>query len=137
PGRGASSLSEHELRPGHDRRRADRVIWTGLGRVPDRVVDVPTIAVEFVSWGKRNWVRDYEEKRLEYQALRVAAYWVIDRFRRTMTVYRFSPGAPAELVVAEHEVYRTDLLPGFELPLARILSLADDWKPRKRKKPKG
>ena len=81
--------------------------------------------------GKRNWLRDYEEKRREYLALGVAEYWVIDRFRRTMTVYRNPPRVPAEQVVAENEVYRTDLLPGFELPLAQILAVADDWKTRK------
>ena len=77
--------------PGDDRRRADRVIWAGLGRSPDPEADVPTIAVEFVSRGKRDWLRDYEEKRREYLALGVAEYWIIDRFRRTMTVYRNPP----------------------------------------------
>jgi len=98
-------------------------------------VDVPTIAVEFVSPRKRDWIRDYEQKRREYLALGVAEYWIIDHFRRTMTVYRNPPRVPAEQVVAENEVYRTDLLPGFELPLAQLLTVADDWKKRK-KKPK-
>src|SRR5262245_17194762 len=31
------------------RRRADRVIWIGLGRVPDTQIDVPSIVIEFVS----------------------------------------------------------------------------------------
>jgi Uma2 family endonuclease len=128
------TLSEHEIRPGEDARRADRVIWAGLGRQPDPVADIPTIAVEFVSRGRRDWLRDYAEKRVEYLALGVSEYWIIDRFRRTMTVYRNPPRVPAEQVVAATEVYRTDLLPGFELPLARLLSVADDWRrPRKRR----
>jgi Uma2 family endonuclease len=129
------TLPEHDLRPGDDRRRADRVIWAGLGRQPDPEVDIPTIAIEFVSKGKRDWLRDYEEKRREYLALGVSQYWIIDRFRRTMTVYFKPPHEPAERVVAENEIYRTDLLPGFELPLAQILAVADDWK-RRKKKPK-
>jgi Uma2 family endonuclease len=128
------TLPEHEVRPGDDRRRADRVIWAGLGRLPDPVEDVPTIAVEFVSQGKRNWLRDYEEKRREYLALGVKEYWVIDRFRRTMTVWRAGPVGPAERVVIESEVYRTDLLPGFELPLARLMAVADGWRRPKRKR---
>src|SRR5262249_19037908 len=88
-----ATLPENEIRPGADRRRADRAIWAGLGRTPDPEEDVPTIAVEFVSRGKRDWLRDYDEKRREYQALAVAEYWVIDRFRRTMTVYRNPPRA--------------------------------------------
>jgi hypothetical protein len=31
-------------------------------------------------------------------------------------------------VVTEHETYTTPLLPGFELPLARLFAAADDWK---------
>src|SRR5438128_1031481 len=46
---------EHEISVGNDRRRPDRVIWAGLGRVPDPIGDVPTIVVEFVSQGKRDW----------------------------------------------------------------------------------
>jgi Uma2 family endonuclease len=129
------TLPENQLRPGDDRRRADRVIWTGLGRMPDPEEDVPTIAIEFVSKGKRDWRRDYEEKRREYLALGVLEYWIIDRFRRTMTVYRNPPHGPAEQVITENEVYRTDLLPGFELPLARLQAGADKRSSRK-KKPK-
>jgi Uma2 family endonuclease len=107
-----------------NRRRADRVIWAGLGRVPDPVVDVPTVVVEFVSRGKRNQQRDYEEKRREYLAAGVKAYWLIDRFRRNMTVYRKKAGKAGEQV---REIYRPDLLPGFELDLARLLAVADRW----------
>jgi Uma2 family endonuclease len=126
---------EQEILPGGGRRRADRVIWARLGRVPDPIADIPTIVIEFVSKGKRDWLRDYEEKRREYLALGVREYWVIDRFRRTLTVYFKPPHEPAERVVAENEIDRTDLLPGFELPLAQILAVADDWK-RRKKKPK-
>ena len=62
------------------RRRADRLVWAGLGRVPDPRKDVPTIAVEFVSKSTRDRVRDYEEKRREYLELGVREYWIIDRF---------------------------------------------------------
>ena len=127
------TLGEREVRTGQNRRRADRVIWAGLGRLPRRR-EKPTIIVEFVSEGKRNWKRDYETKRDEYKALGVKEYWVIDRFRRTMTVWRDQPEGPAERVVAEAEVYRTELLPGFELPLARLLAVADAWRRQKRKR---
>jgi Uma2 family endonuclease len=110
-----------------NRRRADRVIWAGLGRRPDPRVDIPTIVVEFVSAGKRNRRRDYEQKRQEYLAAGVAEYWIIDRFHRNMTVVRNGPEGTQEIVVGEADVYRTPLLPGFELPLGRLLALADDW----------
>ena len=83
--------------------------------------------MEFVSAGKRNAIRDYETKRDEYLSVGVVEYWIIDRFRRIMTVYHDRPEGPSELVVNEQETYRTPLLPGFELPLARVLSAADRW----------
>ena len=121
------TLSEQYVRLPDSRRRADRVIWAGLGRVPDSKTDVPAIVIEFVSNRHRDRVRDYEEKRREYLAIGVQEYWVIDRFRRIMTVCRGRPGEPAEQIIKENEVYRTTLLTGFELPLARLLKVADDW----------
>jgi Uma2 family endonuclease len=121
------TLSEQYVRMPDSRRRADRVIWAGLGRIPDPRTDVPAIVIEFVSSRLRDRVRDYEEKRRQYQAIGVQEYWIIDRFRRIMTVFRGRPGEPAEQFIKENEVYRTALLPGFELPLARLLKVADDW----------
>jgi Uma2 family endonuclease len=121
------TLSEQYIRLPDSRRRADRVIWAGLGRIPDPKTDVPAIVVEFVSKRQRDRVRDYEEKRREYLAVGVQEYWIIDRFQRIMTIFRGRPGEPAEQIIKENEVYRTTLLTGFELPLARLLKVADDW----------
>jgi Uma2 family endonuclease len=121
------TLPERYVRTQTSRRRADRVIWAGLGRRPDAKVDVPTIVAEFVSDGKRNYKRDYEEKRREYLEISVFEYWVIDRFRRTMSVFSNQPGVPQARVIAATETYQTPLLPGFELPLATLLAAADEW----------
>ncbi len=118
------TLMEQYVRTGDSRRRADRLIWAGLGRLPRIKEDVPAVAVEFVSASKRDRKRDYVEKRAEYLAIGIREYWIIDRFRRTLTVCR--PGAE-DLVVPEGETYRTPLLPGFELPLAPLLAAADMW----------
>ena len=125
------TLSEQYIHIPNSRRRADRVVWVGLGRVPEIGKDVPAIAIEFVSKRRRYRVRDYEEKRREYAATGVEEYWIIDRFQRTMTVVRKSQPEPVELVIKENEVYTTPLLPGFELSLARLLKLADDWAVRR------
>ncbi len=119
------TLAEHPLHTPKNRRRADRVIWTGLGRVPNVRRDQPTIVVEFVSAGRRSRLRDYEAKRDEYRQARIPEYWVIDRFRRTLTVFGASGHAVPETVVQENEVYTTPLLPGFELPLTDLLAEAD------------
>ena len=123
-----ATMSERYVYLPDSRRRPDRVIWAGLGRQPDPKADVPTIVVEFVSIGRRSWKRDYLEKRDEYLALGVKEYWIIDRFDRKLIVYQSPAGVVVELVIAEQEIYRTELLPGFELPLARLLKVADAWR---------
>jgi Uma2 family endonuclease len=122
------TLGEQHVRTPENRRRADRVIWAGLGRAPNPRKDVPTIVVEFVSEGKRSRVRDYREKRAEYLAAGIREYWIIDRFKRTLTICRVGC---ADVVVPEGEVYRTPFLPGFELPLALLLAVADRWRASK------
>jgi len=122
-----ATLPEHTIPFGDSRRRADRAIWCGLGRLPNVRTDPPAIIVEFVSKRRRDRVRDYQEKKREYLAIRVVEYWIIDRFERTMTVFKNSPDGPSEAVVKADETYRTPLLPGFELPLAQLLKVADDW----------
>ena len=119
------TLPERYIRVGKDRRQADRVIWVGLGRRPREKYDVPTIAVEFVSAGKRNAIRDYETKRAEYLSVGVVEYWIIDRFRRMLTVHRKTAKKP--IVVGEFETYETKLLPGFVLHMDEIMVAADGW----------
>ena len=116
-----------------NRRRCDRAIWTGLGRVPDTTKDIPSIVVEFVSAQRRDFLRDYELKCDEYMIAGVREYWIIDRFRRIMTVYRNDVPGLVSRVVRETETYQTNLLPGFELPLSRLLAAADELSPPKTK----
>ena len=122
-----ATLPERDIFLPRNRRRADRVIWIGLGRLPDEKRDVPSIIIEFVSPGRRAAVRDYEAKRDEYLGLGVKEYWVIDRFLRQMTVFRPSSEGPMATIVPEGQNYETPLLPGFVLPLGRLLNQADEW----------
>ncbi|MDA1013132.1 MAG: Uma2 family endonuclease [Planctomycetota bacterium] len=120
------TLPEHDIQVGDDRRRADRAIWTGLGRRPKRG-ETPSIVVEFVSAGRRSRTRDYDEKRKEYLGVGVREYWIIDRFTSSMMVYSRSAAGYDNKVLERDDVYSTDHLPGFELPLARLFDLADEW----------
>lgn len=120
------TLAEQDVRIGPNRRRADRAIWAGLGRRPKRR-ETPTVVVEFVSEGKRNRKRDYEDKRDEYLGLEVQEYWIIDRFERTMTAHIKRNGDYTTTVICADESYSTPLLPGFEVPLSRLFDLSDDW----------
>ena len=121
------TIPEQYVRTLESRRRADRVIWAGLGRRPEPHVDPPTIIIEFVSASRRDRRRDYEEKRREYLEIGIAEYWIIDRFRRAMLVVKRQGDAIGEQQVGEGEIYRTGRLPGFELPLGQILAQADRW----------
>jgi Uma2 family endonuclease len=118
-----ATLAEEEITAGGNRRHVDRAIWAGLGRLPRRR-ETPMITVDFVSAGRRDRERDYLAKKDEYLAVGVKEYWIIDRFQRTMTVYT---RRGRRRVIREDQTCRTDLLPGFELPLARLFALADRW----------
>jgi Uma2 family endonuclease len=125
------SLPEETIETKQNRRRADRAIWAGLGRDPQEG-EAPAIVAEFVSRGKVSQDRDYIAKRAEYREIGVREYWVIDRFRRTLTVYIFSGDSDQVRVISENQNYATPLLPGFELPLGRLLKLADRWSNKRR-----
>jgi Uma2 family endonuclease len=109
------------------RRLADRLIWTGLGRMPHRRHDVPTIAVEFFSAGRRSRQRDYIDKREEYREAGIAEYWIFNRFQRALTVFCNLHTGQQEQVISEAQTYESSRLPGFEVPLARLLAAADQW----------
>jgi Uma2 family endonuclease len=119
------TVTEHTIRTRKNRRRADRVLWCGLGRLPDPLHDPPTIAIEYVSRGRRSRTRDYEAKRAEYEKIGIDEYWVIDRFDRTLTVFRREGKRYVERVYREGQVYKSPRLPGFELPLERVFAEAD------------
>jgi Uma2 family endonuclease len=118
------TLPEHTVNTPANRRRADRVIWAGLKRRA-RITETPTIIAEFVSSGKRDRKRDYEDKRDEYLGMNVKEYWVIDRFQRTVTIFTRVAGKIKSRVLREKQTLTTPLLPGFELPLAKLFAAAD------------
>lgn len=115
---------EQEVETSVGIRRANRALWIGLGRPPQPKRDLPTVVVEFVSESSRDRRRDYVEKRGEYRALGIAEYWVVDRFDRSLTACHVDG---RQEVVREGNAYATPLLPGFELPLDRLLSAADRY----------
>ncbi len=125
------TIGDQTIETTKNRRLANRVIWAGLGRLPGPN-ETPTIIIELVSKGKINQERDYVAKRAEYREIGVKEYWIIDRFSKTMTVCLFGPDRDQELVFAANQTYATTLLPGYELPLRRLLELAERWE-KKRK----
>ena len=122
------TVSEQTVKIGPHRRRVDRAIWAGLGRLPEKD-ETPTICVEFISEGKRNRQRDYDIKRDEYRSAGVREYWIIDRFKHTMTVHHFTRRKMSKKVLTRRQTYITKLLPGFKLSLSKLFEFADRWEP--------
>lgn len=120
------TVSEETVHIGPHRRRVDRAIWAGLGRLP-RTTETPTITVEFVSRGKLSIERDYQIKRDEYHAAGVEEYWIFDRFQETVTVHRFSVGKVNTKIYSRRQTLRTPLLPGFALSLPKLFEYANRW----------
>lgn len=108
-----------------DRGRTDRVGDFGVylvpsdfaSEVPDRV---PDIMFEVVSPGRASRERDYVKKRREYYRLGIREYVVIDRFKKTVTV--FTPGSRGyrKRVLTRTATYTTTLLPGLAIRLAEV-----------------
>ena len=131
------TLPEHNIRTAKQNRKCDRALWIGLGRMPrtrgwHRRRDVPTVLVEFPSRGIADLRRDYEVKRIEYRDLGVREYWIIDRFRREMTVYFWRGSRWTKRIVQDGDIFTTPLLSGFELPLAKLLAISDRYPPLER-----
>lgn len=108
--------------PDGSRRKADRWIWDRLGRRPHPQQDVPAMIVKCVSERGRDRRRDDEEKKQECLSLGVKGCRLIDRFQRFTTFFRADG---SEQKIAENDTFTTSLLPGFELPLARLMALSN------------
>ena len=82
---------------------------------------VPELVVEIASKGTRK--RDETIKRRLYERAGVTEYWVLDPEIDVVRIYRRAGdrfGRPVELSREADDVLTTALLPGFELPLARV-----------------
>jgi len=82
---------------------------------------VPELVVEIASKGTRK--RDETIKRRLYERAGVSEYWIVDPEIDVIRVYRREGegfGRPLELSREASDVLVTPLLPGLELPLARV-----------------
>ena len=76
----------------------------------------PDLIMEIVS--PRSADRDRREKFTDYEAAGVREYWIIDRFRRTMTVVQYGRGTPMERVVEDGQ----DLASRGQMQIAALLA---------------
>jgi Uma2 family endonuclease len=87
--------------------------------VPHRV---PDVIFEFVSRNRLDQERDYIDKRLEYHAIRVREYVIVDRFKRSVLVLTWQDGDYAERTLGPDEEYTTPLLPGLRIVLREVFA---------------
>ena len=82
----------------------------------------PELVVEIGSKGTRK--RDETIKKKLYARVGVSEYWIVDPEIDVVRVYRSDDGftRPQELSRAAGDVLTTTLLPGLELPLARVFA---------------
>jgi len=88
---------------------------------PKHIRGVPELVVEIASKGTRK--RDETIKRSLYERSGVTEYWVVDPAIDVVRVYRRSTkdfDCPMELSREAGDTLTTSLLPGLEMPLARI-----------------
>ena len=94
--------------------------WADVA-TPQNIRGVPNLVIEIASPGTRR--RDQTEKKALYERAGVSEYWVVDPDIDVVRVYR--QGAHGfdraiELSRKAGDVLTTPLLPGLDLPLARI-----------------
>ncbi|MBV8899672.1 MAG: Uma2 family endonuclease, partial [Verrucomicrobia bacterium] len=89
-----------------------------------RVVGAPDLVAEVLSPSTARY--DQGDKLLRYARSSVAEMWIIDPEDHQVEVYRFDRENPLEpkRILKGDDVLRTELLPGFELPLGRLFRTA-------------
>ncbi len=105
------------------------VVWASRERFAEilgedgKLHGAPELAVEVISRGTANAERDRVTKRVHYGAWGVQEYWIVDRFARTVAVYRLAEGV-LELIgtLGEADALASPLLPGFSAQVATLFA---------------
>jgi Uma2 family endonuclease len=112
-------------------------LWVSNEQLPAILIDpktgkrdgklhaAPDLTVEILSAGRANEERDREFKLKLYSTRGVREYWIIDRFRRLVLVYRRTPAAALALAATLRlgDTLTSPLLPDLALPVDRLVVL--------------
>lgn len=106
---------------------APDVVWISHARLATALEEdgklhaAPELAVEVLSPGKENERRDRETKLKRYSRRGVIEYWIVDRRRRQVEIYRREQ-AVLELsaTLLEQDILTSPLLPGFQCQVAQF-----------------
>lgn len=108
-----------------DERLQQAMINPATGEWEGHFYAAPDLAIEVLSPGHINETRDREVKLTLYSRRGVREYWIIDRFTRTILVYRRTAEAALDLAatLTEQDTLTSPLLPGFALPVVQLFQL--------------
>jgi Uma2 family endonuclease len=81
---------------------------------------IPELVIEVVSPSSGH--RDYDEKPDEYLLVGIREYWVVDPLQQEIVVFRRHRGRATRRVLRPPEMYRTRVLPGFELDCDQVFA---------------
>ncbi|NJN31918.1 MAG: Uma2 family endonuclease, partial [Synechococcales cyanobacterium RM1_1_8] len=90
-----------------------------------RSMPTPLVVVEVVSPGEPgepNYDRDYIEKRLEYGALGIGEYWIVDPQRQVVWVLVWVDGVYRERRFEGKEQIESACFPGLGLTVQQVLA---------------
>jgi Uma2 family endonuclease len=81
----------------------------------------PLVAIEIVSPGHANEVRDYRYKRSEYAARGILSYWIVDPQQHKVTVLSLVEGLYEETVYQNSDSIICPILPDIQIRVTDIL----------------
>ena len=104
------------------------VVWASYDRLEQllddagHLVGAPELVVEVLSPGQKNERRDRESKLKLYSVQGVLEYWIVNRFDRTVAIYR-RENAILELAATlyEGDELSSPILPGFRCVVGQLL----------------
>ncbi|MBP0019926.1 MAG: Uma2 family endonuclease [Cyanobacteria bacterium SBLK] len=105
------------------------VVWVARERLTDvfddagHLIDAPDLAVEVLSKSATDRKRDYEAKLKLYSSQGVKEYWICDRQKRSVQVYRRENGIlKLAVTLFEQDSLTSPLLPEFNCLVERFFS---------------
>lgn len=81
----------------------------------------PLIAIEVVSPGVKNQIRDYRFKRSEYAARGITEYWIVDPVQNKITVLSLVEGFYEESIYIRDDVIKSGVIPEIKIKVSDIL----------------
>ena len=102
------------------------VVWSSHDRLNQlldeagHLVGAPELVIEVLSPGKKNEQRDRESKLKLYSVQGVLEYWIVDRFNRTVEVYRREQATLKLAATLYQDELTSPILPGFRCLVSQL-----------------